>query len=310
MDRWTLQQLRLFEAVARHRSFTRAAEEVHLTQPAVHIQVRRLEAAVGQPLLESIGRRLTPTRAGEAMLEAAQEVLGRLKRLTGTLADLGGKIGGRLDVGVVSSAGYFMPELLAAFLRLHRDVQPRLTVANRARIIERLREQADDFCVMGQVPDGVGLDLAAYPVMENLLVPIAPPGHPLSGTATVPLAAFAGEPFLVREAGSGTRDAIERAFAEHGLTVNPAMELGSTESIKRAVMAGLGVSVLSLSSLELEIEAGLLAPLRVEGLPLRRTWFAVHQRDKHLGPTANAFLSQLMTDREATVHRIGARKSL
>jgi LysR family transcriptional regulator, low CO2-responsive transcriptional regulator len=295
MFRWSLQQLRIFEAVARHRSYTRAAEELNLTQPAVHIQVRRLEAAAGLRLLESRGRRMTLTRAGEAMLDASEEVLGRLKRLSGTFADLAGKIGGPLKVGAVSSAGYFMPKMLAAFLRSHPDVQPQMTVANRARIVERLHAHADDFCVMGQVPEDLGLELAAYPVLENLLVPIAPPGHPLAGAGVVPLAAFAGEPFLMREAGSGTRKAVERTFAQHGLAVNTAMEFGSTEAIKSAVIAGLGVSVLSLSSLEFEIEAGRISHLRVENFPLRRTWFAVHLRDKHLGPTAEAFLSQLKT---------------
>lgn len=292
MDRWTLQQLRIFEAVARHRSYTRAAEELHLSQPAVHIQVRRLKEAVELPLFETVGRRIQLTRAGEAMLEAAGSVLERLKVLKGTLADLKGKVGGPLKVGVVSSAKFFMPELLARFLRAHPDVQPQLTVTNRARIIERLRAQEDDFCIMGQVPGGLGL--AAHPVMENLLVPIARSDHPLVGHSIVPLASFAGEPFLTRERGSGTRDAIERCFADQGLKVNASMELGSTEAIKRAVIAGLGVSVLSLSSLDFEIETGRIALLRVEGLPLRRTWFAVHPQEKRLGPTANAFLAELM----------------
>ncbi len=300
MDRWTLQQFRIFESVARHRSYTRAAEELHLTQPAVHIQVRRLEKTVGLPLFEMVKRRIMLTRAGEATLEVASEVLNSLKRLKGAIADLKGKVSGPLKVGVVSSAKYFMPLALAGFLRAHPDVQPQLTVANRARIIERLRQQNDDFCLMGQVPEGLGLDLSVHAIMENLLVPIAPPGHPLAGHASVPLAAFAGEPFLMREPGSGTRDAIERTFAELGLAVNATMELGSTEAIKRGVMAGLGVSVLSLSSLDFELESGRIALLRVQGFPLRRTWFAVHPRGRQLGPTADAFLSQLMTGREAS----------
>ena len=280
MDRWTLQQFRIFEAVARHRSYTRAAEELNLTQPAVYIQVRRL----------------VPTRAGEETMAAATEVLSRLRHLSATMAELKGTVGGPLRVAMVTSAKYFMPDILAKFLRLHPNVQPQLTVANRAHVLERLTARRDDFCVMGQVPDG--LDLAAHAVMENLLVPIAPAGHPLAGNRMLPLEALAGEPFLMREAGSGTRDAVERTMAEQGLALATTMELGSTEAIKRAVIAGLGVSVLSLSSLDFELAAGRLALLKVEGFPLRRTWFAVHPRGKQLGPTAGAFLSLLMQEGE------------
>jgi DNA-binding transcriptional LysR family regulator len=298
MERWTLQQLRIFEAVARHRNYTRAAEELHLTQPAVHIQVRRLSEAVDLPLFEMVGRRMVLTRAGEATLEMAAEVFSRMKRLNATLADLSGKVGGELKVGVVSSATYFMPEMLATFLRAHPDVQPQLTEANRAGIIDRLEKNLDDFCIMGQVPDG--LDVSAYPIMENLLTPVAAPNHPLAGHPKVSMASFAGERFLMREPGSGTRELIERTFAEHALAINATMNLGSTESIKRAVIAGLGVSVLSLSSLEFEVEVGRIAVLRVEGFPLRRTWFAVHPREKHLGPTANAFLTELQHNHAAS----------
>ncbi len=296
MDRWTLRQFRIFESVARHRSYTRAAEELHLTQPAVYIQVRRLEETLGLPLFETVGRRIVPTRAGEETLAAATEILGRLRQLSGTVAELKGTVGGPLRVAVVTSAKYFIPEVLAEFLRRHPQVQPQLTVANRAAILERLAERRDDFCIMGQVPEG--MDLQAHAVRDNLLVAVAPAGHPLAGHRSVPLETLAGEPFLMREPGSGTRNTVERTMAEHGLGVTASMELGSTEAIKRAVIAGLGVSVLSLSSLDFELESGRLVVLRVEGFPLRRTWFAVHAKSKRLGPTADAFLSQLMRDRD------------
>ncbi|WP_029007891.1 LysR family transcriptional regulator [Azospirillum halopraeferens] len=301
MERWTLQQFRIFEAVARHRSYTRAAEELHLTQPAVHIQVRRLEETVGLPLFETVGRRIVPTRAGEATLEAAAEVLGRLKALGGTIADLKGRVGGPLRVAVVNSGEYFLPAVLGEFLRRHPEVQPQLIVTNRARIVERLAERRDDFVVMGRTPEG--MDLAAHPFMDNLLVPVAGPDHPLAAHRALPLETLAGERFLMREPGSGTRDAVERLMAEQGLSVRTTMELGSTEAIKRAVMAGLGVSVLSLSSLEPDLEAGRLTLLRVAGFPLRRTWFAVHHRGKRLGPTADAFLALLMQEGESARQR-------
>ncbi|MDA8231846.1 MAG: LysR family transcriptional regulator [Magnetospirillum sp.] len=297
MDRWTLQQFRIFEAVARHRSYTRAAEELNLTQPAVYIQVRRLEEAVGLPLFETVGRRIVPTHAGEETMAAATEVLARLRLLSGTMARLKGTVGGPLQVAVVTSAKYFMPEILVKFLRLHPNVQPQLTVANRAHILERLTARRDDFCIMGQVPEG--LDLVAHAVMENLLVPIAPAGHPLAGHRILPLEALAAEPFLMREPGSGTRQAVERTMSEQGLAITTTMELGSTEAIKRAVIAGLGVSVLSLSSLDFELASGRIALLKVEGFPLRRTWFAVQPNGRQLGPTADAFLSLLIQEGES-----------
>lgn len=292
MERWSLQQFRLFEAVARHRSYTRAAEELHLTQPAVHIQIRRLEEAVGLKLFETVGRRLVLTRAGELTLAAANDVLTRLKGLTATVADLKGKVAGPLKVAVVTSAKYFVPTMLGEFLRRYPEVQPQLTVTNRARILERLAERRDDFVVMGQVPED--MDLRCHAFMENLLVPIAHPDHPLVSSRQVAIEALAAERFLMREPGSGTRSAIERLMAEHRLTVSTVMELGSTEAIKRAVMAGLGVSVLSLSSLDLELESGRVALLKVDGFPLRRLWFAAHHGATRLGPTADAFLSLLI----------------
>ncbi len=296
MDRWTLQQLRIFEAVARHRSYTRAAEELNLTQPAVHIQVRRLEETIGLKLFETVGRRIKPTRAGEAALAAAADVLARLRSLSATVADLKGKVAGPLRIAVVTSAKYFVPEMLGEFLRRHPDIQPQLTVTNRAQILDRLSERRDDFVIMGQVPDG--MDLVGHAFMENLLVPVAAADHPLAGHRQIPLEALASERFLMREAGSGTRGAIERLMAEHGLNISASMELGATEAIKRAVIAGLGVSVLSLSSLEFELESGRIAVLRVDGFPLRRMWFAVHHRSRQLGPTAAAFLSLLMQQGE------------
>lgn len=301
MERWTLQQFRIFEAVARHRSYTRAAEELHLTQPAVHIQVRRLEESMGLRLFETVGRRILLTHAGELTLAAASDVLSRLRGLTGTVADLKGKVAGPLKVAVVTSAEYFIPASLGEFVRRYPEVQPQLTVTNRARIIERLADRCDDFVVMGQMPES--LDLVGYAFMENLLVPVAHPDHPLAGHRQVSLEALAAERFLMREPGSGTRNTIERFMTEHALAVSTAMELGSTEAIKRAVMAGLGVSVLSLSSLDLELRSGHIAILKAQGFPLRRTWFAVHHRARRLGPTADAFLSLLMQDGELARQR-------
>ncbi|MDH4233872.1 MAG: LysR family transcriptional regulator [Gallionella sp.] len=292
---WTLQQLRLFEAVARHRSYTRAAAEIHLTQPAVYTQVKRLEENMGLQLIEQVGKKFLLTRAGEEVYETALEILSRLNALSGTLTDMKGKVAGPLKVAVVTSAKFFMPHFLGRFLREYPDVQPQLTVTNRARVIERLQGNQDDFVVMGQVPEHLALSVT--PFMENILVPIAHPDHPLAKEKAISLERFAAERFLMRESGSGTRAATERHFAEHGLAVvNPYMELGSSEAVKQGVMAGLGVSVLSTSSLALEIETGHVSVLDVQGFPLRRMWYVAHLSGKQLGVTASVFLDFLVRE--------------
>ena len=288
---WTLQQMRLFEAVARLRSYTRAAEELHLTQPAVHIQVKRLEESMGLPLIEAVGKKLLLTHAGEQVHAATIAVMARLEDLNVTLAHMKGKVGGPLRIAAVTSAEFFMPHFLGQFLRDHPEVQPLLKVANREQVIKRLTASEDDFVIMGQVPDGMAL--AVNPFMDNLLVPIAHPAHPLAQRRRIPLEALAQERFLMREPGSGTRSATERRFAERRLAVSVYMELGSTEAIKQAVMAGLGVSVQSTSSLRLELETGRIVALDVVGFPLRRKWHAVHLKGRHLSLTAATFLAFL-----------------
>ncbi len=293
---WTLQQMRLFEAVARHRSFTRAAEELHLTQPAVSIQIKRLGDSIGMPLIEQVGKRLFLTHAGEEVYATSREVAGQLKRLAGTLADMKGRVAGPLRVGAVSSAKFFLPDFLGRFLREHPDVKPLLKVTNRERVIERLIANEDDFVVMGQVPGD--LSLSVHPFLENVLVPIAHPDHPLARESGIPLEQFAAERFLMREPGSGTRLTTERLLTERGIMANTYMELGSSEAIKQAVMAGLGVSVQSMSSMSLEVEIGRIAMLDVEGFPLRGMWHAVHLQGKHLSLTGTTFLEFLVTERQ------------
>lgn len=294
INHWTLQQLRLFEAVARHRSYTRAAEELFLTQPAVHIQVKRLEESVGLPLIERVGKKLLLTRAGEEVYESALAVITRLKTLADTIVDMKGEVAGPLKIAVVTSAKFFMPHFLGIFIHKYTDVQPQLTVTNRARVLERLSENLDDFVVMGQIPDH--LDLAVRPFMDNPLVVVAHPEHHLSGKRNIDLDNIVKERFLFREVGSGTRAATAQFFADHKLPVQPYMELGSSEAIKQAIMANLGISVLSLSSLELELQTKRIIILDVKGFPLRRMWYAVYLQGKQLGLTARVFLEFLVNE--------------
>lgn len=294
----TLQQLRLFEAVSRNRSFTRAAEELHLTQPAVSIQLKRLEEQVGLPLFEQVGKRLYPTAAGEAMYDASIDILSRIGELKDVVADLQGTVSGPLRLAVVTTTKYFMPHLLGAFLARYPNVEPKLTFTNRATVLQRLQDNQDDFVVMGQIPERLALE--SYPFLDNVLAIVAPAGHPLATRKGLELGDIVRERFLVREQGSGTRLVVDQKLAEHGLKVEPYMELGSTEAIKQGVMAGLGIAALSLHSVALERHAGLISILDVRGFPLTRPWYAVHQQGKRLSLVARTFLDFIL-ENSATI---------
>ena len=290
----TIQQLKLFESVVRNRSFTRAAEEMHLTQPAVSIQVKRLEEQAGVPLLEQVGKRIFATAAGQAVYATAIEVLQRLEALDQRIDGFKGRIEGPLQLAVVTTGKYFMPHLLGQFLQLHPGVEPHLKFTNRARVMERLTNNEDDFVVMGQVPDDHRL--VSRPFLENILGFVAPANHPLAGRTGLSLEEVLRERFIAREPGSGTRRVVDGIIEEKGLSVTPYMELGSSEAIKQAVLAGIGVAVLSLHSIRLEAATGRLTVLDVEGFPVTRRWFAVHLRGKQLSLVAQSFLDFILEE--------------
>ncbi len=295
----TLQQLRLFAAVAEHKSVTRAAEEVHLTQPAVSIQIKRLEGKVGMPLIEHIGKELHLTVAGEEVFDAAKDVLERLSDLETTLNDLRGEVAGPLNIHVVSSGKYFMPHLLGSFVRRYPKVEPRLEITNRAALLSSLAKNQSDLYIMGQPPEGVAV--VEYPFLENILVVVARPDHPLAGKKKIPLAKIAMERFVGRESGSGTRKAVEKLFDQKGLSIEAYIELDSAEGIKQGVVGGLGIGVLSKHSLRLELDAGELVVLDVAGFPLRRRWYVSHREGKRLSRAAQLFLQYLQEEGEEEV---------
>lgn len=295
----TLQQLRLFEAVARLKNYTRAAEEVHLTQPAVSIQIKRLEDSLGSTLLEQVGRQVNLTVAGQEVFDACRDILQRLQDLESSLDDLKEEVAGPVNLVVVSSAKYFLPYLLGNFLQRYPKVKPRLMVTNRAKLLSRLSANEDHLYIMGQAPDSLSVE--AYPFLENVLVVVAPPDHPLSQRKHISLQEIAKERFVGREPGSGTRKAVEELFAEAGLSVAPYLEMGGADEIKHAVMAGLGIAVLSIHSLRLELAAQKLSILNVEQFPLRRGWFAVHRKGKRLSKAAQTFLDYLQQEGEQEV---------
>lgn len=290
----TLHQLRLFQSLGTHLSYTRVAEELFLTQPAVSIQIKRLEESVGMPLVEQMGKKLFLTEAGRELFEASRDVLDRLRVLNEDMIGMERGVKGPIKLSAITTAKYFMPHLLGVFVRDYPEVEPRLTITNQARVVERLENNLDDLVIMGTLPEN--MDLVAEYFLDNPLVVVAHPDHPLVGKKNIPLARIAEERFLAREPGSGTRAARTRLFAEHGLAANVYMELGSSEAIKQAVMAGLGISVLSRHNLALELETGLLAVLDVECFPLVRQWYAVHLRGKKLSGTARMFLDFLLRD--------------
>ncbi len=297
MRRYTLRQLDLFAAVARTHSLTRAAAEVHLTQPAVSMQLKQLEEAVGLPLLEPAGRGVQLTEAGREFAENVEEVLERVQHLEELAARWRGARSGRVRLGVVSTAKYFVPRLLAQFLRAHPGVDFRMTIHNREQILEELRANTLDFVIMGRPPEGI--DCVSRPFAPNLLGIVAAPEHPLSRRRGLGLAELADEAFIVREHGSGTRAAMERFFALHRLKFRTSMEMASNESIKQAVIAGLGLGFLSLHTVRNELAAGRLVLLDVEGLPIERHWYLVRRTARRLVPAAEEFGAFLASEAEA-----------
>jgi len=290
----TLRQLQVFEAVARHRSYTRAAEALYLTQPAVSMQVRQLEQQVGLPLFEHVGRRIYLTPAGEEVLRLARNVLREVGEAEAAIQALKGVRRGRLTIAVASTANYFAPQLLGTFARRHEGITVSLDVTNREGLLRHLGDNDVDMVIMGRPPEG--LDLEAEPFMENPLVVIASPTHPLVGEQPVPLARLQEEVFVVREPGSGTRIAMERHFEEHGVRLTTGMEMSSNEAIKQAVEAGLGLGIVSLHTLGMELELGRLVVLEAETFPILRHWHLVHRRGKRLSPVAAAFAEFVRTE--------------
>ncbi len=287
----TFRQLEIFEAIARHGSFTRAAEALHLTQPTLSMQVRKLTETVGTPLFEQVGKRIILTDAGHDLALAAREIFGVLDRFEMTVAERQGLRRGRLRLVAITTAAYFAPRLLGEFSRLHPNIEVSLHLTNREQVLARMAEHLEDLYLLGQPPEDI--DVVSTAFMENPLVVIAAPGHPLAQTRGIGLARLASEPWLMREEGSGTRKAIERLFAAHELSLTTRLELGSNEAIKQAVLAGLGISALSRQALDLH-PPGQFAILDAESFPIRRHWHAAYPAGRTLSPAARAFMAFLL----------------
>lgn len=283
----TFRQLRVFTEVARHLSFVRAAEQLHLTPPAVTMQVKELESAIGLPLFDREGRKVSLTTAGEYFLVYAKRLLATLKDADDAMARFRKLESGVLAIGMVSTAKYFVPQLLARFREEHPGVELKLQVGgNRDQLVAALQQGEVDLAIMGRPPKEVAT--RAEPFAAHPHVFVAPTGHPILAIGHPPLAAVANYPLIVRETASGTRALMDRFFQDHRVEPRIAMEMPSNETIKQAVMAGMGLSFLSLHTIGLELKCGLVEIVHVENTPIVRTWNVVHMQSKLLSPAAEA----------------------
>ena len=282
----TFRQLRVFAEVARLSSVQRAAELLHLTPPAVSMQIKELEGQVGLPLFDRGARKLSLNTAGEYFLVYARRMLGTLKEAEDAMARFTRIESGVLTVGMVSSAKYFLPQLLAQFHAEDPAVELRLRLGNREQLAAWMSANDVDMAVMGRPPQGFPNRAEPFAMHPHGI--ITDPRHPFAQAEHVNAAALAREPFIVREPGSGTRAALMEYLDHHQLQPMFVMEMDSTEAIKQAVMAGLGVSLVSLHTIGLEWKHGLIAAPTVEGLPLMRRWHVVNTAGKLLSPAAEA----------------------
>jgi molybdate transport repressor ModE-like protein len=292
----TIQQMKLFEAVSRLGSITQAAKEVSLTQPSVSMQIKALEEKIGIPLIDQIGKSLYLTQAGEEVAAASRDILDRLEAMKSNLSSVHEDISGPLSLGVVTTTKYFLPQRVGEFKRRFPGVEPRVVMGNREQIMQRMAQNLDDVYIMGTPPEQQAL--THTPISDNEIVFVANPYHPLAGVSSITLKQLVEADLISREPGSGTRQAIERRLAEEGLKLNPHMEFEDSEAIKLAALSGLGIAYLPLHSMRLELSARELVILNVDGFPLKRRWYAMHHKAKHLSLVAEQFLEFLHETRE------------
>lgn len=290
----TLRQLQVFESVARHLNHSRAAAELYLSQPAVSMQIKQAEETCGLPLFEPVGRKLFLTEAGRELLHYSRSILQHVRELEAVLGDLKGLERGSLSIAVVSTANYFMANLLAKFIQAYPGIQVSLRVANRDSVLQQVTDNMAHFAIMGLPAENSEMD--AHPFMENPLVIIAPPSHPLATRSRITPEELAREIFVLREHGSGTRRVIERFFAQHNLPMPRSMEMDSNEAIKQCVQAGIGLGIISLHAIELKLETARLHVLNVDGFPIVRNWYIVHRKNKRLSLAAQAFEQFLISE--------------
>ena len=299
MKHATLRQLKVFEAVARHLSFSRAAEELHLTQPAVSTQVKKLEDRAGLALFEQFGKKIYLTPAGADLLDIGRGIIQQFEAAEHAMTKFKGIAGGKLNVAVISAGDYFFPRLLVEFIGRHKGVVLNFTVHNREELLSHLASNLTDLAVMVRPPQGA--EVVAEAFAPHPYVIVAAPGHPLVGERSIGRDRLMQEPFVVRERGSDTWHSMEEGLGDDLARIQVAIEIKSTETIKQAVMAGMGIGFLSAHTIDQELRTGSLKVLDVAGFPLMLHWYVVHRRHKRLVPVAQAFKDFLSNESAALI---------
>jgi DNA-binding transcriptional LysR family regulator len=301
MNHATLRQLKVFESVARHLSFSRAAEELYLTQPAVSTQVKKLEDHAGHALFEQFGKKVYLTPAGTELLRISRAIIQQFESAEAAMARLHGVSGGKLNVGVISAGDYFFPRLLVEFLGRHPGVTLNFTVHNREGLLSHIAENFTDLAIMVRPP--TDLDTVHQAFAPHPYVIVAPPTHPLVGRRRIGLGEVMREPFIVRERGSDTWKSMQDGLGGDASGLNVVMEIRSTETIKQAVIAGMGLSFVSAHTVSRELRDGTLQVLDVAGFPLMLHWYVVYRRTKSLPPVAQAFKDFLLDEGAGLIAR-------
>ena len=294
MQNATLHQLKVFEAVARNSSFTRAAEELFLTQPTVSMQVKQLSKTVGMPLFEQVGKKLYLTESGKELFVTCQDMFERMERFEMAIANIKGLKQGALRISTVTTAKYVIPRILGPFCNRYPGIDVSLTVTNHQYVLEGLSSNRNDLYIVSYVPED--LDIQSKLFMENPLVVLAPKTHPLVGEKNISLERLSQEPFIMREPGSGTRRAAQSLFDSHGIKLKVRLDLGSNEAIKQAIAGGMGLSVLSKHTMALEGLTNQLAILDVVEFPIARNWYVIYPSGKQLSTIAQEFLDYLLNE--------------
>lgn len=303
MKNATFRQLQVFESIARTGSFTAAANELYLTQPTVSVQIKKLTGVIGLPLFEMVGKKVHLTSVGHQLLETAKNIFQELDNFEMDVADIKGVKKGVLKLSGVTTVEYFAPRIIGSFCRKYPGIRVSLEVTNRRRVLERLNDNLDDLYIGSAEYENQYIE--DTPFLENPLVIIAAPDHPLAGKNNIPVSALSDEQFLMREQGCGTYLVLDKLVAEKGISFKASMELGSNEAIKQAVISGLGISMLSLYALKHELSSGELVILDVEGFPFQDLWHILYPKGKKLSIVAQAFYDYLLTEgREITKNHL------
>lgn len=290
----TFRQLQVFEAIARNGSFTAAANELHLTQPTISVQVKKLSDIVGMPLFEIMGKRVHLTSVGQQLLRTCHNVFNELNEFEMTLSDIKGIKEGTLKLSGVTTIEYFAPRILGDFCRKYPGIKVSLEVTNRSRVIKRMQENLDDIYICGPVKEDFGIDDTLF--LQNPLVIFASPDHHLVGQKNITIDELSNEQFIMREPGCGTYLALDKLLGERKIHFNTHMELGSNEAIKQAVTSGMGISMLSLYALSHEIKSGELVVLDVIGFPYMDEWHVISPKGKKRSIVAQAFYDYLLNE--------------